>query len=91
MEPNSRLTCKELLEHGYFEGFRENFEAELQVNLKSVHFLLSWLYSVEIVPFNYEQDSCSIFEFSVEGGVLWKLVTTTENESALELRNIVSY
>ena len=30
MEPDSRLTCAELLEHKYFDGFRERFEPELQ-------------------------------------------------------------
>lgn len=30
MEPDSRLTCAELLEHNYFDGFRERFEPELQ-------------------------------------------------------------
>ena len=30
MEPDSRLTCGELLEHKYFDGFRERFEPELQ-------------------------------------------------------------
>ncbi|XP_046859108.1 cyclin-dependent kinase-like 4 isoform X2 [Xenia sp. Carnegie-2017] len=29
MEPDSRLTCAELLEHKYFDGFREQFETEL--------------------------------------------------------------
>ena len=30
LEPSSRLTCAELLEHQYFDGFREWFEPELQ-------------------------------------------------------------
>ena len=30
MEPDSRLNCAELLEHKYFDGFREKFEPELQ-------------------------------------------------------------
>ena len=30
MEPDSRLTCAELLEHKYFDGFRARFEPELQ-------------------------------------------------------------
>lgn len=38
MEPSSRLTCAELLEHQYFEGFRDWFEPELQAMIaKSQH------------------------------------------------------
>ena len=30
MEPGNRLKCIELLDHSYFDGFRERVEAELQ-------------------------------------------------------------
>jgi len=30
MEPEDRLTCTELLEHPYFDDFKESFEAEMQ-------------------------------------------------------------
>lgn len=30
MEPEKRLTCSQLLDHSYFDGFKEHFEAELQ-------------------------------------------------------------
>ena len=31
MEPAGRLTCEELLEHSYFDGFRDWFQPELEV------------------------------------------------------------
>ena len=33
MEPSSRLSCTKLKEHEYFDGFRGEFEIELQVSL----------------------------------------------------------
>lgn len=33
MEPAGRLTCDELLDHSYFEGFRDWFQPELEVGL----------------------------------------------------------
>jgi cyclin-dependent kinase-like len=33
LEPSGRLTCEELLDHHYFDGFRERFEPELQVRM----------------------------------------------------------
>lgn len=32
MEPSDRLTCTDLKKHEYFDGFRDQFEAELQVS-----------------------------------------------------------
>jgi len=39
MEPAGRLTCEELLDHSYFDDFRDWFEPELEVwdCLGSVH------------------------------------------------------
>ena len=31
MDPLGRLTCEELIEHPYFDGFREWFQPELEV------------------------------------------------------------
>ena len=31
MEPAGRLTCEELLDHSYFDDFRDWFEPELEV------------------------------------------------------------
>ena len=33
MDPSGRLTCEELLEHSYFDHFREWFQPELEVML----------------------------------------------------------
>ena len=33
MEPAGRLTCEELLEHSYFDGFRDWFKPELEVGV----------------------------------------------------------
>ena len=32
MDPNKRATCEDLLNHSYFDGFREWFEIELAVS-----------------------------------------------------------
>ena len=33
MDPSGRLTCEELLEHSYFDQFREWFQPELELML----------------------------------------------------------
>ena len=42
MEPSSRLTCAELLDHPYLHTFRKSFEPELLVGLSEIIYVL-WI------------------------------------------------